>query len=151
MPYTHKCTVCSSNFKSNQPHTKYCSSLCRNQHYIKITGRYAYDNMIASGTVGAISELMVSSDLMKKGFAVFRALSPNCICDLIAIKNGGFFRVEVTTGYKSQKNKISHAKKKSKSDGRCDIIAIYIRNTNEVSYEATTSTEVKPGVEVLFE
>ncbi len=49
-------------------------------------------------TTGAYHELKVSLDLISKGYEVFRALSPSCSCDLIALKNGKSLRVEVTTG-----------------------------------------------------
>jgi Holliday junction resolvase len=35
---------------------------------------------------------------MKKGFEVFRALSPHASCDLIALKDGKLLRVEARVG-----------------------------------------------------
>jgi hypothetical protein len=40
-------------------------------------------------------------DLMKLGYEVFRALSPACSCDLIALGPAGALRIEVRTGYRS--------------------------------------------------
>lgn len=54
---------------------------------------------VSPGTKGAIKELMVSVDLMNKGYQVFRAFSPQAPCDLIALKDGKCLRVEVTTGH----------------------------------------------------
>jgi len=45
-----------------------------------------------------MGELMVSLDLMKKGYQIFRGMCPTCTCDLIAIKDGRLYRVEVTKG-----------------------------------------------------
>jgi len=56
---------------------------------------------IATGTTGAIGELKVAVDLMSKGFGVFRALSPNASCDLLVIKDGKQFDIEVRTAYKN--------------------------------------------------
>lgn len=53
---------------------------------------------ISCGTVGAISELRVATDLMSNGFHVFRALSPSCPCDLAIVKGSKLVRVEVTSG-----------------------------------------------------
>lgn len=49
------------------------------------------------GTIGAVSELMVSIYLMNHGFDVFRSLSPNATCDLIALRYGKMCRIEVKT------------------------------------------------------
>jgi len=50
-----------------------------------------------TGSTGAFGELIVCSDLMLDGYEVFRAESPSTSCDLIAMKNGICFRVEVKT------------------------------------------------------
>ncbi len=50
------------------------------------------------GTNGAASELIASVDLLKRGYAVFRAVSPHCPCDLVAMRDGVCLRVEVRTG-----------------------------------------------------
>jgi len=60
----------------------------------------AHDYIANSGTIGAINELYVSSDLMARGLSVFRALSPSCKCDLIVmLDNGELKRLEVKTGH----------------------------------------------------
>jgi hypothetical protein len=57
---------------------------------------------LPAGTVGAISEILAAADLMKRGYDVFRALSPSCSCDLIAIAAGQPpLRIEVRTGNRS--------------------------------------------------
>ena len=49
-------------------------------------------------TLGALSELQVAVDLMAKGYHVFRALSPDCPCDLVAFRPGEPpVRIEVMT------------------------------------------------------
>lgn len=41
---------------------------------------------LPTGTIGAIGELLASADLMRRGYHVFRALSPACPCDLLAYR-----------------------------------------------------------------
>ena len=50
---------------------------------------------VASGTVGAIAELLVAADLLSRGYHVFRAMSPACPCDLLVMKDNLSARVEV--------------------------------------------------------
>jgi Holliday junction resolvase len=52
----------------------------------------------SKGDLGAAYELVAASDLIKRGFAVFRNLSPNGFIDLLAIKKGAIYRVQVKGG-----------------------------------------------------
>jgi hypothetical protein len=45
--------------------------------------------------------MVAAVDLMKRGYEVFRALSPACSCDLIALAGGRSLRIEVRTGIRS--------------------------------------------------
>jgi hypothetical protein len=74
--------------------------------------------------VGASSELKVCADFLLAGYEVFRSVSLNCSCDLVVLKNGEVFRVEVKTGYKKQ---IPSADKT-----RFDILAVV--NGEGISY-----------------
>ena len=112
--------------------TKTCSEKCRANRYKVLSGRYS-DTSIKSGTVGAISEMVVGVDLLKNGYAVFRALSQACHCDLVATKGKENIRVEVRTGYKAKNGNLSFPMKKEDM-GRQDIYAIYIRTTDEIFY-----------------
>ena len=68
---------------------------------------------IPTGTVGAMAELIVSIDLMKKGFSVFRAMSPACNFDLVALKDEILYSFEVRTGYRNKvNNTVNYPKKK---------------------------------------
>ena len=79
-------------------YAKYCSRECYKEwarvHY---RGNRPYARKISTGTVGAISELVVSIDLMIKGYEVFRALSPACSCDLAILNGGKLMTIEVRT------------------------------------------------------
>jgi len=79
-----------------------------------------------SSTSGAFSEFIVCVDLMKRGYEVFRAVSPANSCDLIALKPGAMKRIEVRTGNYS-KGKISFAKK-IEDEGRSDHYAVVVED-----------------------
>jgi hypothetical protein len=108
-----KCIVCAKSFspKGKWKNIKFCSSVCRGQHWRKQTGRESSHPNIASGTVGAISELAASVYFLSLGYAVFRALSPACFCDIVAFKeNETPMFIEVRTGYKNLNGNLSFSK-----------------------------------------
>ena len=79
-------------------HAKYCSSLCCKEYGRNKFRKLNPQKKICSSSVGAISELRVSINLMERGAYVFRSLSPNAPCDLLVIWEKKYFRLEVTTG-----------------------------------------------------
>ena len=129
--YELVCSECNKGFNSKKKNQKTCSIECRKLRYIKLYGgKGSFDNL-STGTVGALSELMVSSDLLKKGYAVFRALSPSCFCDLIAIKNKRIIRIEVRTAYMSMKRKVNFPNIKH---GEIDCFGLYVPSHNLIEY-----------------
>lgn len=95
------CKRCGNPFQTRRAGQVYCTRLCR-----LATGRerYRLENApatIATATTGALSELIVAADLMRRGYSVFRALSPACDCDLAVLKEGRLLRIEVRTGRRS--------------------------------------------------
>lgn len=86
---------------------------------------------LTTGTTGAISELVVSAELMRRGYAVFRSLSPSCFCDLIAHKDGRQYRVEVRTGYRAQTGKLGFPRN---THGEIDIFGVNVPGTGEVIF-----------------
>jgi hypothetical protein len=111
VPYVEKdCLRCKAPYQPAQKHQRYCSGKCRRENLKKVSrGRYASLGL-SSGTVGAISELLVSTDLMLKGYEVFRALSPSSSCDILARKNGQEFPIEVRTGFKNFDGSLGYSK-----------------------------------------
>lgn len=107
-----QCSMCGEKFTTRLKLQKYCGLECSKESnsYISIaTG-------LPTGTVGAISDLIVCADLLKKGYEVFRSVSQSCSCDLAILKNGHLLRVEVKTGYSTARgkrftNKPSHPEK----------------------------------------
>lgn len=81
------------------------------------------------GTTGAISELVVSADLMARGFEVYRALSPNSSCDLAVIAQGRLLRVEVRTGFRRKDGSLS-----CDDHGIYEVLAVVSRDRTEILY-----------------
>ena|SRR3990167_3411291 len=102
-----------------------CSQECAKKNHIRLYGMSSNFPGIATGTVGAIGELVASVDLMSRGYDVFRALSQSCSCDLLALKDGNLLRIEVRTGYRGASGKLQYSKSDNDS-GRSDHFAIVL-------------------------
>lgn len=72
---------------------------------------------------GAESELLAASDLLRRGWFVFRSVSHSSPCDLVILKHGGIFRVEVKSGSPVYAGKIS-IKKQDDIEPAYDILAV---------------------------
>jgi hypothetical protein len=97
--------------------------------------------IISTGTIGAAHELLVAADLMFRGFAVFRAMSPACVCDLAIITpDRRLYRIEVTTGYYQPNGSITHSKKAAQQRGTFDILAVVIKTNRSIVYEPLLET-----------
>jgi hypothetical protein len=79
-----------------------------------------------TGVTGAISELIVCADLLRRGFAVFRAVAQSCPCDIAVLKEGKVLRIEVTTGTLSPMGKLMFAPHNSEN---YDVLAIVVNGT----------------------
>lgn len=94
------CRLCKEPFKGwwNQ---KTCP-VCLRERRIKLKpAAEACKPRLATATVGTIAELKVAVDLMSRGFDVFRAMSPASPCDLMAMKEGRQFDIEVRTAVRN--------------------------------------------------
>ncbi len=133
--HAKSCIQCKGSFRSSWSSSKYCSKQCKTAYYKLLYGRGVIaSDKLPTGTVGAMVELIVSTDLMKKGYSVFRALSPSCSCDLIVLTtHGSLIEIEVKTGYETEKNRLIFPRKKHREkEGR--LYAIWERNTGEIFY-----------------
>lgn len=124
------CPECNQDFmrKNNQSG---CSKECRRAINIKKNKvRTQFNTFKGScGTKGAIQELKVSADLLRKGYQVFRSVSPSCYCDLVIISKEGIIkRVEVRSATKTKNGKFCFSR-----EGKYDIIASVFKN--EIQYE----------------
>jgi hypothetical protein len=60
---------------------------------------------------------------MRRGFDVYRALSPACPCDLVAIHGNRVLRIEVKSATLYINGVISLGKLAPSQVGRCDVLA----------------------------
>ena len=129
------CEMCGNKFETYYADKKTCSEKCKQNRYEKLTGRFVEENRnsgLSTGTVGAMSELLVSSDLLRKGYAVFRSVSPACFCDLIAIKEKKMLKMEVRTAYKSREtDNLLYTKR---LHGEVDCFGLHERNSGAIYY-----------------
>jgi hypothetical protein len=128
----YNCHVCGEQFESHVKTAKYCSRECRLKKAREYTGRSVVDGVsLSTGTVGALSEMRVCADLLSKGYATFRALSPACFCDAVAIKGGKSYSLEIRTGYRSMTGKLAFPNKVHEG---VDLFAVFERNSEEITY-----------------
>ncbi len=129
MSQCRTCGIEMESIKPKRPDRKYCGRQCAlkgaTREYQKRNPRLG----VPAGTVGAIHELLACADLLRKGFDVFRALSPSSSCDAAIIANGKLYRIEVTTGCFSASGKIQHPLKRN----GFDILAIVFKS-GEIQY-----------------
>lgn len=131
IPHAYKrktlCAKCSRTFSAKTSNQKYCSKDCWGQVYKNSLG-------ISTGTTGAISELIASIDLMKKGFEVYRALSPSSSSDILGYKDKKVYRFEVRTGMKIPNFGGKIHLTYSKQNVRAPNMAVVILRDNEIYY-----------------
>lgn len=125
-PEKRRCEGCSIEFTTSNPRKRYHSPQCRAKDYQE--SRPSQHPNICAGTVGAIGELKVGVDLLSRGFAVFRALSPACFCDLIITKGGQTHSVEVRTGYRLKSGALTYA---THSTDKADFFAVVLKDSIE--------------------
>lgn len=89
------CKNCKNLFVPHNARQTFCSARCVDLFWSKGADE---ESNLCTGTRGAIHELAVSIDLMRKGWHVFRAISPACPVDLIAMRDGVIYRVQVKKG-----------------------------------------------------
>jgi hypothetical protein len=104
---------------------------------------------VSPGSKGAINELTVTVDLMKKGFEVFQAASPNSSCDLIALKNGYPVRIEVKgRTLAKHRSKLSTSWKSKHYDARRFEVLAAVCGT-DVQYKRSMFHALNPASEEL--
>lgn len=126
------CPVCNKPLSEERTKRRatYCSNECsRKSEHQKYTARNGDRPRLPSGTTGAISELIVAADLLRRGYEVFRALSPSCSCDLAVLRNGQLLRVEVRSASLSVGGKWMYSRDRLNFPGtggpvRADVLAV---------------------------
>jgi len=95
------CPNCSQSFSTRKSYQRFCSQSCQAAYWKE---KNSFDSIgresgLPTATVGTIGELAVALDLLRRGYHVFRALSPSCPADLVAYRDGDPLKIEVRTGY----------------------------------------------------
>jgi hypothetical protein len=136
------CLTCQTTFVPRNRNAKYCSIMCRPTDYAvktKNTEPTVYPTTLCSVTIGAIGELTVCADLMRKGFNVFRAVSPACYCDLIATHGPTTLVIEVRTGT-HQRGRFIFPKKRLGTTINC--VAMWERHSGAIFYLHPVTHEI---------
>jgi hypothetical protein len=118
------CNGCGRKFKTGKRNQVRCSRTCDGHP------RKTYPKM-PSGSFGAAVEMIVSGLLMLDGWNVFRAQSPHCYCDLIAVKGARVRHLEVRTAWREKSGKLTYSKKAS--PGATEF-AVYVPNENALEF-----------------
>lgn len=93
---------------------------------------------LSPGNTGAVGELLVSIDLMRRGYFVYRAIGPNSPFDLFAYRDGVGIKLEVRMGTpRSGFPSVSWTRKDS---DRCDHYAIWRKDRPEIFYYPSLPT-----------
>ena len=134
-----KCLNCGKVIINREGHAKYCGYQCikeaRKKKYPTLSfGGLGTNGKIPTSSVGAIAELMVTQDLLRKGYEIFRAISASCSCDLIALKNKKLFRIEVKTVYPKLDGTYSTLTWLDSS--KFDVLAYVCGNTSKIMYQS---------------
>lgn len=107
-----------------------CAAILRKKRRARSYREINAEPTVSKPTAGAINELRVACDLLLRGYAVFKALSPACPCDFAVLKNGNLYRIEVTGAAISGGGKLMYAPHNPKN---YDFLAIVKRN-GEITY-----------------
>lgn len=131
-----RCITCLRTFQTKRSQQRYCDKACRVKHYNDGIYERSECGKIATPTVGAISELVIASDLLLKNLAVFRALSPACKVDLIVSDQEGNVMVEVRTAYRRVKDGAVFFPSVHQN---ADLFAVYLRSSRQCLYISLTA------------
>ena len=137
MPTERSCETCGESVGAGR---KYCRYACRDRGLAEARNTFrtvcGY-GALGPGTVGAIHELVVAVDLMKRGgLDVYRALDPSSPCDFMVHNQatGKTFRLEATTGRLGSSGVVvAPAGKRRTVGSTCDVLAAAC-HTGVVSY-----------------
>lgn len=125
------CAKCKSDFFPKTKSNIYCSRLCADTHYKERSREVNTFVSLSKGSIGALAELMACADLIRSGYEVFRAMSPDSNCDVIGIKDGEVYKFEVRTGnyFLSQSGGKTLHYPKHRTDGKAVIVVTHSDNT----------------------
>lgn len=93
------CGHCLKEYQNRYIKSRFCSNKCRHDYWNGVTKNSTIvTDEISRYTIGTIAEILVCADLMGRGYSVYKAISPNTFSDVIAIRDGIIYQLEVRTG-----------------------------------------------------
>lgn len=101
------CAVCGAGLGPKYPNRIYCSRRCQDKKLRERIDGLGFAHHIPRRSVGASAELVVAADLLNLGYQVFRSVSAHAECDLVILKNGALWTVEVRTSQRKMNGDIS--------------------------------------------
>ena len=117
--------------KNRRKKFRYCSYECRKKDTVK---RFNAINGKPLGlhktTVGTTYELLVSVDLIRRGYEVYRAVDHGCPNDLAVARGKKFLLVQVTAAWKNFSGKLRYRPHKK---GGHHVIAA-VQRSGEITY-----------------
>ena len=92
---------------------------------------------------GAQSELEISADLIRRGFAVFRNQSPQGPVDMVAMSpfNGMVLKIQATTATRSASKRVTNYNR-HRGDRHWDVLAV--RFPDEIRYYKRSGVQINP-------
>lgn len=129
------CKGCGCEFadKSNIASRCYCTPGCRKKaDKIRNEAGAPLRGVIPPKNMGAYTEMRVIMDLFKRGYEVYRAVSPFCSGDIVCEKKEGLIKIDATTGYTNKNGTYNYGKRKEKYNGI--VIGAYFPAFERVMY-----------------
>jgi len=123
-----QCSFCTIPFTLRTTHHRFCSASCRKSAFTGVERRGV--NRLTSA---AISQALASTDLMRRGYAVYKAQSTAYPADLLAISDqGSTLRIKVKTVRRRADGSINTLE----PPAGVDVLALVI--DGEIRYEPKT-------------
>jgi hypothetical protein len=124
-----KCLNCETEISGNR---NYCDDKCRweyhNKNYTKNFTRL-HETKLTNEQIAFLSEMKVVSDLMMKGFDVYKKITKECT-GLLILNKHNYLQIEVKTGF-IKNNKLKFGKLPKRHH---DILAIYLPGEDKIYY-----------------
>lgn len=133
-----KCEQCGKEYKQKQPNQKFCGKACSNEWH-----KPGREHGIKASLRGGYAELTACTNLIRRGYDVYRAVCDHGPCDLVAIKDGRATRFEVTSGTIGRRSgKIAYVRHERHA-GKFDAFAVVLPD-DSVRYFNGAGDSIEP-------
>lgn len=126
-----RCKFCSRELIGGRKDRKFCDARCAAEYQKKAwreSNPKSATATLQNNTIAEVNEMRVAIDLLRRGFAVYRAAFQGMPCDMVVSPEGNtifgkVLRVEVTTGNRTPKGTIVHP---DRDASKYDVLAVVI-------------------------